>query len=346
MTKANDNARAHVKDAEMRARRKIKRLQSKGIRTSGIAPFRDVDPSNTRALKSYARDLEQFISRSTRFVAGRDGTPIPYSAYREYKRIETRWNVEHDRYWKKFAEHPFLTAYGESDTTLGMRSAMSHVKGLPFGGIDYKRELLPEQIRGVEDLHKRMQILKRELSPSYQRKRITQLRKNLLEHAATFNDPRIPNMIKKLSNEQLFALQNFTNFVPLYYRYINTDKDNVLGAQADAMDDDMQKEHMILTIQQVQNQYPKKSAKKRRENKPYDREEAWKSGAKRITISKADISALKYDYIAAINHNRTDEISAIGAALKHASHTKSPSGGFKVSSRTYYELYREVLGYD
>ena len=264
MTKANENARAHVKDAERRARRKIRRLQNKGIRTGGISPFRDVDESNTRALKSYARELEKFVSRSTRFVAGRDGTPIPYTAYRDYKRIERQWNKEHNRYWNKFANHPFMTAYGAADMTLGQRSAASHVKGLPFGNIDYQRELLPEQIRSVNDLEQRKKILKRELSPSFQRKRITLLRKNLLGHAATFNDPRILNMIKKLSNEQLFALQNFTNFVPLYYRYINTDRDNVMGAQ----DDEAQKEHMVLTIQQVQNQYPKKAARKRkRKNK-------------------------------------------------------------------------------
>ena len=268
MTKANDNARARVRDAERRVRRKLKRLQSKGIRTGSITPLREVDPSNTRALKSYARELERFISRSTRFVAGRDGTPIPYTAYRDYKRIERQWNMEHNRYWQKFADQPFMTAYGPADMTLGQRSAAAHVKGLPFGDVDYQRELLPDQIRSVKDLEQRKRILKREMSPSYQRKRITQLRKNLLEHAATFNDPRIPNMIRKLSNEQLFALQNFTNFVPLYYRYINTDRDNVTGAQADAMDDETQKEHMILTIQQVQNQYPKKRTRKRkRKNK-------------------------------------------------------------------------------
>lgn len=264
MTKANENARARVADAERRARRKIKRLQNKGVRTGSVEPFRTVDPSNTRALNSYAKQLEKFISRSTRFVAGRDGTPIPYTAYRDYKRIERQWNKEHNEYWQKFANQPFMTAYGAADMTLGQRSAAAHVKGLPFGNIDYQRQLLPEQIRSEADLRKRAQILKRELSPTYQRKRITQLRKNLLEHAATFNDPRIPNMIRKLSNEQLFALQNFTNFVPLYYRYINTDRDNVMGAQADAMDDEAQKEHMILTIQQVQNQYPKKQTGKRK----------------------------------------------------------------------------------
>lgn len=256
MTKANENARAHVKDAERRARRKIKRLQNKGIRTGGIAPFREVDPTNTRALKSYARDLEKFISRSTRFVAGRDGTPIPYTAYRDYKRIERQWNKEHNRYWGEFAAHPFLTAYGESDTSLGMRSAMSHVKGLPFGDIDYQRQLLPGQIRSEADLKKRMKILKRELSPAYQRQRITQLRKNLMEHAASFNDPRIPKMIKKLSNEQLFALQNFTNFVPIYYRYMSTNVEITLGEDIDATEHDAQVEHMLMLIEQVKSRYP------------------------------------------------------------------------------------------
>lgn len=256
MTKANENARAHVKDAERRARRKIKRLQNKGIRTGGIAPFRDVDPSNTRALKSYANQLEKFISRSTRFVAGRDGTPIPYTAYRDYKRLERQWNKEHNKYWQKFAAHPFLTAYGESDTTLGMRSAMAHVKGLPFGNIDYQRQLLPEQIRSEADLRKRAQILKRELSPTYQRQRITQLRKNLMEHAASFNDPRIPAMIKKLSNEQLFALQNFTNFVPVYYRYMSTNVEITLGEDIDATEHDAQVEHMLMLIEQVKRRYP------------------------------------------------------------------------------------------
>ena len=262
MTKANDAARARVADAERRAKRKVKRLQKKGVRTGTISPFRTVDASNTRAMNAYAKELEQFVSRSTRFVAGRDGTPIPYTAYRDYKRIERQWNREHNKYWERFAEQPFITAYGASDTTLGMRSAISHVKGLPFGNIGYTRELLPEQIRSEADLRKRMEILKKELSPSYQRKRVSQLRKNLLEHAATFNDERLPKMIRKLTNEQLFALQNFTNFVPLYYRYINTDRDNAMGAQADAVDDEAQKEHMILTIEQVRKQYPAKNAKR------------------------------------------------------------------------------------
>lgn len=267
MTKANDAARARVADAERRARRKIKRLQNKGIRTGSITPFRDVDPSNTRALNTYHKQLEQFISRETRFVAGQDGTPIPYSSYRDFRRLERQWNKQHDKYWRKYADKPFLTAYGETDTTLGMRSQMTKIKGLQYKGIDYVRETPVSALKGVPDIKRRSDILKKELSPTYQKKRIQQLRKNLLENAASFNDPTLPNMIKKLSNEQLFALQNFTNFVPLYYRYINTDKDNAMGIEADAIEHDAQVEHMKMTIAQVMERYPKTRKRKKAPSK-------------------------------------------------------------------------------
>lgn len=267
MTKANAAARARVADAESRARRKIKRLQKKGIRTGSITPFRDVDPSNTRALNSYHKQLEKFISRETRFVAGQDGTPIPYSSYRDFRRLERQWNKQHDKYWRKYADKPFLTAYGETDTTLGMRSQMTKIKGLQYKGIDYVRETPASSLKGIPDIKRRSDILKKELSPSYQKKRIRQLRKNLLENAESFNDPTLPNMIKKLSNEQLFALQNFTNFVPLYYRYINTDNDNAMGVEADATEHEAQVEHMKMTIAQVMERYPKARKRKKASRK-------------------------------------------------------------------------------
>lgn len=256
MTKANDAARAAVRDAERRAKAKLKRLRAKGVRTGSISPLRAVDLADTRAAKKYARELEGFISRSTRFVAGRDGTPIPYQAYRDYKRIERQWNKEHRKYWDRFASQPFITAYGESDMTLGQRSAVSHIKGLPFGDIGYERSLDPSAIRSVADLEKRKKILEREMSPSFQKKRIKNLRRNLLEHAASFNDPQLPSMIRKLSDEQLFALQNFTNFVPVYYRFLSTNAEVTLGTDIDATEHDAQVEHMKMTIQQVKDKYP------------------------------------------------------------------------------------------
>lgn len=265
MTKANDRARAAVVDAERRARRKIKRLQNKGVRTGGISPFREVDESDTRALKRYAKDLERFVSRQTRYVAGYDGTPIPYSAYKDFRRLERKYNKEHGKWWVKYGNQPFITAEGASDMTIAERSLAARLKGMAFGGASAYRETPAERLRGLKDIEKRSAIMRKELSPSYQKERVRNLRKNLLAHASEFNDPRIPKMIRKLSNEQLFALQNFTNFVPLYYRYMSTNVEVTLGEDIDATEYDAQVQHMIDTIEQVRLQFP--TAVKTRETK-------------------------------------------------------------------------------
>lgn len=257
MTKANENARAKVKDAERRARSKIKRLQKKGIRTGSISPFKNVDQSNTRELNRYYNSLEKFISRSTRFVAGVDGTPIPYNAYRDYRRVEKEWNKVHNKYWRKFADQPFLTAYGETDTTMGMRSRMGHVKGLPYGDIDYERMTPADKIRSLKDLQRRKKALETEISPSYQRKRTKELRKNMLEFAQYLNNPKIVNAIKKLTNEQLFVLQNFTDFVPLFYHRYNGSVDGQNDTVTDAMEDEAMNDHLLMTIEQVKAAAPK-----------------------------------------------------------------------------------------
>lgn len=265
MTKANDRARAAVADAERRARRKIKRLQNKGVRTGSIKPFREVDASDTWALKRYAKDLERFVSRQTRYVAGYDGTPIPYNTYRDFRRLEKRYNVAHAKWWDKYGQQSFITAEGASETTIAERSLAARLKGMAFGGASAYRETPAERLRGVKDIEKRSAIMRKELSPSYQKERTRALRKNLLAHASEFNDPRIPKMIRKLSNEHLFALQNFTNFVPLYYRYKTTNDEVTLGTDIDAMEHDAQVQHMIDTIEQVRLQFP--AAVKTRETK-------------------------------------------------------------------------------
>lgn len=256
MTKANDRARAAVADAERRARRKIKRLQNKGVRTGGISPIREVDVSDTWALKRYAKELESFVSRQTRYVAGYDGTPIPYSTYRDFRRLERKYNIQHAKWWDKYGNQPFITAEGASDMTIAERSLAARLKGMAFGGASAYRETPAERLRGVKDIEKRSAIMRKELSPSYQKERVRNLRKNLLAHASEFNDTRIPKMIRKLSNEQLFALQNFTNFVPLYYRYISTNVEVTLGEDIDAIEYNAQVQHMIDTIEQVRSLFP------------------------------------------------------------------------------------------
>lgn len=219
-------------------------------------PFREVDASDTWALKRYAKDLERFVSRQTRYVAGYDGAPIPYETYRDFRRLEKKYNAAHAKWWDKYGNQPFITAEGVSEMTIAERSLAARLKGMAFGGASAYRETPAERLRGVKDIEKRSAIMRKELSPSYQKERVRNLRKNLLAHASEFNDTRILKMIRKLSNEQLFALQNFTNFVPLYYRYMSTNVEVTLGEDIDAIEYDAQVQHMIDTIEQVCIQFP------------------------------------------------------------------------------------------
>lgn len=267
MTRANDRAVAAMHDAERRVKRKLKRLQKKGVRTGSVTPLSEIDTSDTRAVKRYTAKLERFVSRQTRFVAGRDGTPIPYSAWRDYQHLEKRWNREHARWWGQHGGTPFVTSAGASDMTIAERSAMGRVKGAPLGGVSYQRELTPEKVRGVNDLIKRTQILQKELSPSWQKQRVKNLRKNLLAHVESFNDERLPSMIRSLTNKQLVALQNTTNFVPLYYRYMSTNIDITLGDDIDAQEHEAQVEHLKLTIEQIKKMYPRGVRERKLESK-------------------------------------------------------------------------------
>lgn len=268
MTKANDAARARVKDAERRARRKMRRLENKGIRTGSISPFESIDPSNTRKLNSYYNRLEKFISRQTRYVAGNDGTPIPYKDYRDFRRLERKWNKQHDKFWTDFAPKPFITSKGESETSMGMMSLISDAPGTPFRSITTVKQTEASKLKGEPELKRRMKNMQKELSPGYEARRIKQLRKNMLKHIEQFNEPELAKKIRGLTNVQLQALKNRTDFVPMYYRYLDTKPGLTGDVAADSMDHDAQLEHLSLTIQQVKKMYPRKTgASKRKRNR-------------------------------------------------------------------------------
>lgn len=253
MTSANQKAIARVADAEKRARRKLDRLDKNGVRTGSINPLRRVDYGNTRELNRYYGELEKFISRKNRYVAGNDGQPLPYDKLTQYRKLEQRYNKLHDKHWKDFAPKPYLTSKGKEDVTLGELSSMVQIKGLAYKGIDYRKQTPNEKIRGISDLNRRITILKNEVSPNFQKKRIQTLRKNLIEHVSGFNDEELTRRIRGLTNEELFRLQNETSFVPLFYRYISTDKDNDFGLEADSTEHQAQIDHIKLTIDAVRN---------------------------------------------------------------------------------------------
>lgn len=209
-TKANAAANAKVKDAERRAKRKMQRLRRKGVLTGSINPLESVPSNDTWALKAYANRLEKFISRDTRYVAGYEGTPIPYADYRDYKRVEREWNREHRKTWEKFASKPFYTGAGESGMSV---SQAREIGKLERRLIEYERSADPSSFKSVAHLRKRMERLRAEMTGEYRDRRIDTLRENMVRAAQTSNDDVLASSIEDLSPTQLQALYEQTDFV-------------------------------------------------------------------------------------------------------------------------------------
>lgn len=86
-----------IKKREMSVSRKIKRLESNGIRVNESEydprrPNAAIGNYSTRDMNSYLKKLDGFMDRKTRFVPGVRGKPIRAQLWREYKNWERKAN--------------------------------------------------------------------------------------------------------------------------------------------------------------------------------------------------------------------------------------------------------------
>lgn len=257
MAKApSKNTIAKMRTLEKRAEKKLERFKSQGVRTGSITPIRPVDVSNQAKVKKYIRELETFNSRQTQYIAGRDGTPLDKKKVSEYLKLEKKWNKAHDKFWKREAMSTFYTPEGASDTTLGMKSSYAHVKGLPFGDIGYNRKADISKIRGNKDLQRRIDIMRIETSPEYERNRLKKLRENMKDFAAgAMNDKALYNMVDIMTDEQLLELWQNSDFVEMFY-HSYPGKNGTSVSQAFDRENDIR--HMRMLFKSVYKRIPGK----------------------------------------------------------------------------------------
>lgn len=262
-TKRNKEVNERRKDLERRAKRKLQRLKRKGVAVGNISPLEKVDESNTRAVKAYNARLESFIDRRNAYLAGRDGTPIPRAVWQEYKRTRKAWEKAHDKFWREFGDKRIITAHGKQDMTLREYAAQAKGKGAAFGGAGIRPIPPIEKVRGVADLQTRMEAMRNEMSEDYLKRRAKTLKQNLIRHVDVFNDVRIDKAVRALTVNQLIVLQNLTNFVPAYYKFIDTDQGVYVSLADDAAETEKQIEHLLMTIEQAKRQARKAPAKRK-----------------------------------------------------------------------------------
>lgn len=250
---ANKQTIATMRKLEKRAQQKLKRLQDNGVRTGSISPLKQVDTSNKGKVKAYIRDLKRFNSRKTQYVAGRDGTPLPEAEIKYYRELEKKWNKAHKKFWKNYADQPFFTPEGESDVTLGELSSYVHVKGLPYGDINYQRNVSVENIRGLKDLRRRIKIMETETSKDYEQSRLKNLRINMQNFAHILNDQRLLDMVEDMTDDQLLELWTNSDFVEIFYHAYPGKNGNAVSK---AMDYEKDVEHMLQLVEGVKERKP------------------------------------------------------------------------------------------
>lgn len=210
MTKANERARAQVKDAERRAKQKLRRLEKKGIRVGTISPIKKVDLSDTWAAKRYAKELNKFVSRNQRYIAGQEGSPLFYKEFAKLKKLEKAYNKKHTEFWKEFGGKSLITGEGVF-SSVAERAEMLKF-GVPhFKKPSFKMDIKPVQIKSKKQLSRMIKQLEVEINPRTDLKRLKGARFRLALYAENY-DGQLARKIRALSNKQLMVLLMQTDF--------------------------------------------------------------------------------------------------------------------------------------
>jgi hypothetical protein len=103
-TKRQQELLANIANREKSVRRKIRRLENKGVRITGTdydPRQADVGNMTARQMGSYLRKLDTFTDRKTQFVPGASGKPLPAAKWRKFKQVEKAGNDYSLRYRAK-----------------------------------------------------------------------------------------------------------------------------------------------------------------------------------------------------------------------------------------------------
>lgn len=209
--------RAEVKRRQQAAQRKVARLRRKGVNVAGT-PFdvrRDVgniSRYNSRQLQSYLSQLNEFVHRRNAFVPGVEGTPLPASKWRAYKRAEKAYIEKVNQHYAGVKD-TFIPAAGK--TVQGFDETMRRKRTAGKGGVPRPFEAISElQSFEVMDEKKLVRLQKRletKVQSNYLPAELRRQRKTMLGAVAEFGNPELTQLAKKLTDDQLDTLWNYTD---------------------------------------------------------------------------------------------------------------------------------------
>lgn len=164
--------------------RKISRMKSShDVRISGSKfdprkPVPNVKEMNARQLRQYSAQLDRFNDRSVGYVAGAHGRPIEIGVFKEYKKLEAKFNRTRASQVAKVAD----IKVGNSALTIGEEHERLVPKGQSMGGGGrskfYPTDRSPGGMTNEKNIRKLMEQMEKELDPNYQSEQDKTIRDN------------------------------------------------------------------------------------------------------------------------------------------------------------------------
>lgn len=213
-----DALRERVLQEQRRAAAKISRnKRQKGVDLLGTSQDPRVNAAKiakytAKQLLAHQERLRQFNSRTTQFVPGVGGTPIPRHKWNQYKRLEAEHNRIGD---ERMRERGHLKAPGSGMTIEERENSVRskiHAEGSvlnrPYGYIDRTSV----QINGLDKLDKLMADIRKKNRREFIPENIKAQREQLRDMLITIGNPEFIKHADDLTDHQFDVLFNDTNF--------------------------------------------------------------------------------------------------------------------------------------
>lgn len=235
MASEMDRLRAEVRARHAAATKKVSRLR----RVSGIEigetaydPRRDlgnVKRYNRGQLRAYLAELDSFTSRSTGFVAGSGGQPIPRAQWNEYKRLERQFNRKAERRFGRVENIalPSSDPKEKSSWTVGDRQrrlrpeGRTRMAGEAFNNPFEKRNRQAFEVQGEAGLRTLIRDMQKRNRLEYGPKELKRGRRELDQMLKFTGYQNERAEAKKLSDEQFELLWMYTDFAQTVSRDYN-----------------------------------------------------------------------------------------------------------------------------
>ena len=245
MSRRLDAERDALRKKIANARRKVKRLEGKGVTDLGrYNPIRDDAPINRytrRQLEKYERELDAFTSRSTRYVPDAHGRAIPQDIFNRYARLAEQRRVQADKFFRQIEDYTLpsrgatvkqTTAFTEPD-----HPELYNPSANPVRKLAPKK---PQNFNNAKAVEKYIKSLDKQTAAGYLqtvRKQGMPLITDALKDSRQGKE--LLRAIRKLTDEQfgvLWTVKSYVDAVSQYYeleKALHSDQD--LPFSEDAM---------------------------------------------------------------------------------------------------------------